>query len=521
MADKSTGATGKSAWKGEAMTHDEEQPKSGRSDSFESPASTVSRRDFLRVAGAAGAAIGLGGGLGGLLAACGSSSTTTTTAGPATTAGATTTTGAATTASSAAATTTVSAAAEVGPEIRIGFVSPATGVLASFGLNDRYAIDRFREYVGDGQVLGDNKKHPITLIVQDSQSDSNRASQVAGDIINNSKPSVMVVASTPDSVLPVSVQAEVGKVPCFGTDCPWQPYYFNAPQSGWNYARCLFFGIEDLGALNEATWSMMPTNKTIGCFWRNDADGMAFQDPTTGMAANMKDAGLTIVDPGLYPPDSEDFTKQITTFKNAGCEIVFGNSPTPDFTNFWKQAIQQSFVPKICTVNKPILFPEDIESIGTVGTNICSNMLWSPRWPYKSYLTGETNQQWADEFTKRTGKQWSGALMHVVALEAALWTLRNAEDPTSTESCHAAASKTKFDGIVGPIDFTQPIAASIDQIKPGPGHPLPTVYKTPCQEGQWQKGTGKYPFEVVAIENSLLPDVAVEAKLLPITGGAS
>jgi ribose transport system substrate-binding protein len=50
----------------------------------------VSRRDFLKIAGVAGAAIGLGAGLGGLIAACGGNGATTTTA-----AGATTTTAAA------------------------------------------------------------------------------------------------------------------------------------------------------------------------------------------------------------------------------------------------------------------------------------------------------------------------------------------------------------------------------------------------------------------------------------------
>ncbi len=494
------------------MTHDDEHPKSGRPDSFEPGASTVSRRDFLRIAGLSGATIALGAGLGGLLTACGEEETTTTAA-----ESTTTTAGSTSTSSAASTSTSVSASEEVGAEIKIGFVSPATGPLASFGLNDEYAVDRFREYVGDGLVLGDNKKHEITVIVQDSQSDSNRASQVAGDIINNSKPSIMVVASTPDSVLPVSVQSEVGKVPCFGTDCPWQPYYFNGPEGGWNYARCLFFGIEDLGACNQVTWNLLPTNKIIGTMWANDADGKAFQDGVTGMTAAMLQAGLTVVDPGLYPPGTEDFTSLITTFKKTGCEIVFGNCPPPDLVNFWKQSIQQSFVPKICTVNKPLLFPEDMEAIGAIGTNICSNLLWSPRWPYKSYLTGESNQQWADEFTRRTGKQWSGALMHSVIFEAALWTLRNAEDPTSTESCHAAASKLKFEGIVGPIDFTEPVAASIEQIKPGPGHPLPTVYKTPVQEGQWQTGTGQYPFEIRTIENSLLPEALVDAKMLPIT----
>src|SRR3990172_10136201 len=75
----------------------------------------VSRREFLKIAGIAGAAIGVGAGLGGLVAACGGGGAATTTAGPTTTGGATTTT--------AGATTTVSTEAEMGPEIKIGFVT--------------------------------------------------------------------------------------------------------------------------------------------------------------------------------------------------------------------------------------------------------------------------------------------------------------------------------------------------------------------------------------------------------------
>jgi hypothetical protein len=63
----------------------------------EQPRKTVSRRDLLRMAGIAGATIGVAGGLGGLFAACGSRDETTTTSAAAgsTTAGAETTTSAA------------------------------------------------------------------------------------------------------------------------------------------------------------------------------------------------------------------------------------------------------------------------------------------------------------------------------------------------------------------------------------------------------------------------------------------
>ncbi len=126
----------------------------------------VSRREFLKIAGVAGAVVGAGAGLGGLVAACGGSTTTTTAA-------TTPTTSSATTATTAGGTTTsVSAAPEVGAEIKIGYVTPKTGGLAAFGVPDSYTVDRVKAWAADGQVLGDSKKHPITFDVQDTQSDA-------------------------------------------------------------------------------------------------------------------------------------------------------------------------------------------------------------------------------------------------------------------------------------------------------------------------------------------------------------
>jgi len=146
----------------------------------------------VRIAGVAGAELGAGAGLGGLVAACGGgTTTTTTTACPTTTAGETTT-------PAAESTTTVSAV-QAGREIKIGFVTPLTGGLASFGIPDSYCVDRAKAAIGDGVVCGDGQKHPISFTVSDSQSDSNRAAQVTGDLINNTKVDMILAASTPDT----------------------------------------------------------------------------------------------------------------------------------------------------------------------------------------------------------------------------------------------------------------------------------------------------------------------------------
>ena len=73
----------------------------------------------------------------------------------------------------------VSAGPEAGREIKLGYVAPITGPLAIFGVADQYCFDRAKEAFADGVVAGDGKKHPVSLILQDGQSDSNRAAQVS------------------------------------------------------------------------------------------------------------------------------------------------------------------------------------------------------------------------------------------------------------------------------------------------------------------------------------------------------
>ena len=142
----------------------------------------ISRRRFLEMAGATGATVTLAGGLGGVLAACGGETGTTTTAAgtPTTAAGTSTTAG---TTPESQTTTSVAAAAEEGRELKIGFVTPLTGALASFGIPDKYCVERWTEAVADGLVCGDGKKHKISFLVRDTQSDSSRSAQVAGDLV--------------------------------------------------------------------------------------------------------------------------------------------------------------------------------------------------------------------------------------------------------------------------------------------------------------------------------------------------
>ena len=131
--------------------------------------------------------------------------------------------------------------------IKIGFVSPLTGHLAAFGAPDSFVLGSIRKRKGNG-IMVNGVNHPLEIIEKDSQSDPNRAAQVAAELIKSDKVDLMVTACDVDTVNPVSDQAEINGVPCIVTDCPWQLWFFGRggdPQKGFKWTYHTFWGFED------------------------------------------------------------------------------------------------------------------------------------------------------------------------------------------------------------------------------------------------------------------------------------
>ncbi|MFH0917493.1 MAG: ABC transporter substrate-binding protein [bacterium] len=470
---------------------------------------SFSRREFLKIAGVAGAAVGAGAGLGGLLAACGDTATTTT-AGPTTTTGATATT-------AAASTTTVSAV-QTGREIKIGFVAPLTGGLASFGVPDKYCVSRAQEAIGDGIICGDGQKHPVTIITRDSQSDVQRAGQVTGDLINNDKVDIVLAASTPDTCNPVADQCEANETPCLTADCPWQSYVGSraagdlARVFDWTYH--VFWGAEDQAATYLDIFSQVSTNKALGAMYPNDADGNALRPiyiPT------WEAAGYTVTDGSGFQDGTEDFTTQIGKFKKAGCEVGTGIFIPPDFTNFWKQSAQQGWRPKVATWAKCLLFPQSVDALGSIANGLTCEVWWSPNHPFTSGLLNQTCQEFAADYEAKQNEQWTQPLLHFVVLEWAVDVLKRTTNVDDKNAIMTAVKATKLETIAGPLDFTAPVEPVGPPWTVGPCHIVQNVYKSPLAGGQWRTAT-KYPFDLTIVSNVAGSMITLQDKVQPYMG---
>jgi branched-chain amino acid transport system substrate-binding protein len=383
--------------------------------------------------------------------------------------------------------------------IKIGHVSPRTGPLAGFGEADGFILDQVRGILAKGLESG-GKTYPVEIVSKDSQSSGTRASEVAAELILRDKVDFIVGSATPDTTNPVADQAEVNEVPCITTNCPWQPYFFGRngdPKKGFTWTYHFFWGLEDVIAAFLALWESQPTNKVVGGLFPNDADGNAWGDPQHGLPPALAQAGYRLIDPGRYQAMNNDFTSQITRFKEAGAQIVTGNMIPPDFATFWSQAAQQNFHPKIVTIGKALLFPSVVNSLGSRGNGLTSEIWWTPNYPFRSGLTGQSAQQLTDAYTSATKRPWSQPIGYQHALfEIAIDVLKRAKsiDPKAILDAIVA---TNHNSMVGPVRWT--------------GQPVKNVSKTLLVAGQWQRRGGA--FELVITANKPAPEIPVGGTL--------
>jgi branched-chain amino acid transport system substrate-binding protein len=384
-----------------------------------------------------------------------------------------------------------------GRAIKIGYVSPQTGPIAAFGEADNFILAGVRQAFGAGLAIA-GKTHPVEILVKDSQSDPNRAAEVAADLILKDGIDLMVVASTPETTNPVSDQCEVNGVPCVSTVAPWQPWFIGRGgvpgQTEFQWTYHFFWGLEDIIGVFLNMWGSLETNKVVGGLWPNDGDGLAWSSPEVGFPPALQGAGYTVVDPGRYENLKDDFSAEISRFKEAGVEIVTGVMIPPDLGTFLTQASQQDFRPRFFTVGKAALFPSVVESISnSLGDGLTTEIWWTPSHPFRSSLTGASAQALADGYQAETKKQWTQPIGFVHALfEVAADTLKRTTNVDDKAAIRDAIKATRLDTIVGNIAW-------------GSG-PVPNVAKTPLVGGQWVKGTA-HPFDLVITSNTAASNI--------------
>ncbi|HTW85717.1 MAG TPA: ABC transporter substrate-binding protein [Candidatus Sulfotelmatobacter sp.] len=401
-------------------------------------------------------------------------------------------------------------AASAAETLKIGFISPRTGPLGSFGECDPFILEHARKTLAKGVTIA-GKQYAVEILDRDSQSDPARAGQLANELITREGIDFMLVTSTPEVVNPVSDACEAAGVPCLATVMPWEAWYFGrgakpgAP-SPYKWTYLFSFGVKQFLDCYLSQWKLIPNNKKVAVMYPNDADGNAIREH---LKPDLEKAGYTVIDPGGYEDGTTDFSSQIARFKAEQCEIFNTFPIPPDFATFWRQAAQQGYTKmvKICQIAKTGLFPGTTEALGSLGDKLASGCYWHRDFPFSSAFSGISSRALADAYEKATGRQWNQQLGASLSLfDVGFEALKKSGNPKSKAAVAKAIGSVAMTSIVGKVDF---------------GHgPVPNVATTLIIGDQWVKSKpgSKYPFDLVITEHAGDPRVPITAKLLPYNG---
>jgi branched-chain amino acid transport system substrate-binding protein len=411
--------------------------------------------------------------------------------------------------------------------VRIGMVTPQSGALSSFAQADLFVTDYMSTWFkSQGGIAVGNSTHPVEIFVRDSQSTFSRAAKAATQLIYEDKVDIVLVDATSDTVNPVADQCEVAGIPCISTMSPWESWYFSRGGSAdlknpFTWTFHFFAGLKDYYQAYSAMWGdRVTTNRTVGALWPDNVDGRWFSHPNLPFRSSLE-ANFKLVNPKLgdgtgsqqnylYQPGSKDFSKTLTAFKNGNVQIVTGILDEADFAQFERDAnaVNLSFEPALVTLSKAAMFDNDLRTIGSqVSNNLTTELFWSDRSPYRSFVTNLPSKDLGDKYRASSGRQTApqqlGASMALFDVAAqALSAVNSIYDRRSNA---AVLKSLTARTILGEVKF-------------GARGDLPqNVATIPLNGAQWRWHQDTFLFDLVQVNNTGNQTLQNQSQLQAIT----
>lgn len=385
--------------------------------------------------------------------------------------------------------------------LRVALISPTTGALAAFGLTNTYVHELLAPRLAAGLESPGRGRRIVRLELHDAASSPARAGELTASLVASGVH--MVLASgTPETCNPVSDVCEAAGVPCVTTVAPWQAWFHGRkghPDKGFQWTYHFFVGLEDFADIYSSLFARAGLGTVVGGLWPDDIDGGAFLEV---MPRAFAQRGLTLMDPGRVRLAAPDYTGIATRLRDARVNMVTGVLPPPVAQAFFEAARQVGYQPRMATIAKAFPFPDTVDRSSLPGLALCNEVWWSPAWPFRSGLTGETSAQIVREYEQRTGRQWIQTLGFSHALvDLAAQVIQQAAEPTRP-SLGQALRRIQARTVVGPLSFAGRM-------------PALNVCSTPAVGGQWLKDErGRWVLQVV--DNTRSPFIPVTAKFATV-----
>ncbi|MDR1027897.1 MAG: ABC transporter substrate-binding protein [Clostridiales Family XIII bacterium] len=384
-------------------------------------------------------------------------------------------------------------------EILIGFAAPMTGPLAIFMGPTSWVEDLCLAAINDTNggiyVEEADAKLPVRVIYADTESDSNKAMEVATKLATEDKVDILVGAWTPVGANPISAVGERYEIPTFTFGAPEESWLEGGP---YHWATGMHFNYDMLCTDVINMWDKLDTNKKVGFVFDTDVDGTTGREIYTEL---LDGTGYEIFDPGAYTIGSTDFTGMISKLKDANCDIITADMITPDFATFWKQCHQYGYVPKVCTINKGMHYEADVEQLDNDGGNgITFSSLWDKNFPFSSPLLGMECIEIADKWESENEGFYPYSIGYDVAMYDIIFDVLNRAQTLDKDAVLGAILDTDIDTVFGNLTFNENQCAEV-----------------PAIGTQWLPGE-KFAFEKKVVASETFPAIpSFDPIIIPAT----
>jgi len=387
--------------------------------------------------------------------------------------------------------------------IRLGYVSATSGQRASFGVSDNWMVEQIARHLSGGVEI-DGAQYDVEILARDNQSSFNRSAAIGSELILREGVDLLLLQDG-DATVAIGEMSDINGVPTMTTMIPWQAWMFprgSTPDQGFPWNFNFFWGVGDAMSTFTRIWDQVDTNRIVGDFYLDNPAGLAFANPDIGLPRFMDMAGYSRVPGGIYKFETDDFSAQVSAFRDADAQIVTGYGTPPNWTTFWNQAAQGGYSPEVCSFAGAFLFPEAINALGDRGDGMSTEVWWTPDMPFASSLTGQSARDIAEAWRTDTGRQWVQTMGYSHApFEIGLQAVKiGGKDPAAIRD---AMSQLTLDTMVGPVDFA--------------GSPIRSVARTELAGGQWRTSSGAFEYELVVTENTLAPSVPVASQTVALS----
>ncbi|MEM2321034.1 MAG: ABC transporter substrate-binding protein [Candidatus Bathyarchaeia archaeon] len=320
---------------------------------------------------------------------------------------------------------------EVGEPIKIGIVTNLAGAYSPEGIRARIMCTALATEInakGGVYLQKTGKMHPVELIFYDAQSVVATYVELATKMVTEKKVHVMTLqGGPPPYVVPAVINIEkVGGVPCSGggpidTLVRNLRAAFPEGEKALKWTWDVSFNYTDYATAWPSFLSKYKalTNGKLGILYTDDVSG---RDAKEKIVPALQKAGWTIIDPGLVPPGTTDFTSVIAKFKEERVDIVIVNVTPIEWIPFRRQCGAMGFKPKMFGVGRCMKIPE-AEALGReLAEGICVECWWWYTYPYKGNewfkenwdrIFGDMSMTWGE------GAYYTGFMLCIEAVKIA------------------------------------------------------------------------------------------------------